>query len=248
MWRRCLWSLPAISNSYQLRDPFRRPLLSSNIGECARNTAHYLGQKSVSNNPNLRALPISGCRSPPGIDRIDRAMHDVSHSTAVAWLGLCHPQTVPGEGGEILLANQTRCPFGHGLQVQCGPPLPRVIALQRLPNAPPDAIAIFSPYCIVTSVKAFRLSLDADNRQVIGKVSIDRLDQSPLGHSRANIHCAGHLANRVDTRVCPSGQINARCLAMQTGKCVFQFFLNTSTICLPLAPHKTSSIVGNGEL
>jgi hypothetical protein len=82
------------------------------------------------------------------------------------------------------------------------------LALQWLPNTPPDTIAIFSPNRIVPRMKGLALPHTANHRKVVSQVRIDRFNQARLGHQRATILYAGHLADGMNARICPAGKVD----------------------------------------
>ena len=189
MWRRCLWPSrrsEADPLANPCRWPFLRQLRRARLQQCALPEA-----RTVSNDPNLSPVPFGGCCSPPCLHRIHRAMHDVPHRSAPPGRGsACHANTVSGERREFYLAREVRCPFGHSLQVKCGPSLPRPMALQWCEH-PPDAVTIFSPNRIKPCVKAH--ALHAVDIARSSDRYIDRLDQSRLGQIRSHICDTGDL-------------------------------------------------------
>jgi hypothetical protein len=76
--------------------------------------------------------------------------------------------------------------------------------------------------------------LQADHREVIGQMGIDRPDHTLVGHTGTLINHAGHLAHRVNACIGPTGKINSHCLATKPGERHLQVFLNASSVLLPL--------------
>lgn len=90
--------------------------------------------------------------------------------------------------------------------------------------------------------------LASDDRQIVIEASIDRADHSLTGHPRAIILDAGHLANRMNAGVCPSGQHDSCLPAIEPGECPLQLFLNASPVSLSLRSPKAGSVVREREL